>query len=53
MTDTREWTIAALLSVAIGVVMAALGAPVWSYPMALALFIAGLVVYQRRGGRDA
>jgi Kef-type K+ transport system membrane component KefB len=49
--DPREWTIAVLISVVIGVAMAALSAPWWSYPIVLAAFIAGLLVYQR--GRHA
>ncbi len=48
MTDPREWIIAVLFSVVIGVVMAPLSAPEWSYPVALAAFIAAIVLYQRR-----
>ncbi len=48
VTDPREWIIAVLSSVVIGVVMAALSAPEWSYPVALAAFIAAIVLYQRR-----
>jgi 1,4-dihydroxy-2-naphthoate octaprenyltransferase len=48
VTDPREWTMAVLFSVAIGAVMAALSAPQWSYPVALAAFIAAIVLYQRR-----
>lgn len=49
MTDPREWTIAVLLSVAIGVVMAALTAPTWAYPVVLAAFVVGILLYQHRG----
>jgi hypothetical protein len=53
VTDPREWTIAVLLSVAIGVVMAFLDAPEWSYPVVLAVFVAGILLYQRqRRARD-
>jgi Kef-type K+ transport system membrane component KefB len=47
VTDPREWQIAAVVSVVIGVIMAILGAPAWSYPIALGGFIAGLFFYQR------
>jgi Flp pilus assembly protein TadB len=48
MIDPREWTIAGLVGLVVGVVMAVLSAPVWSYPVALAVFIAAIVLYQRR-----
>jgi hypothetical protein len=51
--DSREWTIAVLVSVVIGVGMAALDAPTWLYPVALAAFIIGLLIYQRQRRRTS
>jgi hypothetical protein len=48
MLEAHEWTIAALLSVAIGVAMALADAPGWSYPVLLAALVAGVVLYQRQ-----
>jgi hypothetical protein len=51
VTDPREWSAVILIGVVIGVAMAALDAPEWSYPVALAALIVGLVIYQRRERR--
>ena len=51
MIDPREWSAAIVIGVVIGVVMTALDAPDWSYPIALAALIVGIVIYQRRERR--
>jgi hypothetical protein len=47
VTDAREWIIAVLVSVSIGVVLAVLSAPTWSYPVALGAFVVAILLYQR------
>lgn len=48
MIDPRGWTVAILVGVAIGAVMAALDAPEWSYPVVLAAVVATGLWVQRR-----
>jgi hypothetical protein len=48
VTDPRQWSAVILIGVVIGVVMAALDVPDWSYPLAAVALIAGIVIYQRR-----
>jgi hypothetical protein len=47
MTDPGQWTVAVLVSVALGVVLAIFSAPAWAYPVALGIFIAAILFYQR------